>query len=75
MKTFTFRISQDLEAYYNARVDVKASSEQAALNKLKKMSTKELDKVAYDWEQMTDNASAVGEITIQECLEDSKDEE
>lgn len=37
--------------------------------------TRELDKVAYDWEQMTDNASAVGEITIQECLEDSKDEE
>lgn len=69
MKTYTFRISQNLEAYYNVEVSIEASSEKAARNKLEKMSTKELDKIATNWEQMTDNASPVGEITIQELIE------
>ena len=69
MKTYRFRISQDLEAYYNAEVAIKASSEKAARNKLEKMTTKQLDEIATDWEQMTDDASPVGEITIQELIE------
>lgn len=70
MKTYTFRVSQDLEAYYNAEVSVQASSEKAARNKLEKMTTEELDKIAINWEQMTDEASPVGEITIQELIEE-----
>ena len=69
MKTYRFRITQDLEAYYNAEVSIEASSEKAARNKLEKMTTKQLDEIATDWEQMTDNATAVGEITIQECID------
>jgi len=68
MKTYRFRISQDLEAYYNAEVSIKASSEKDAKNKLEKMTTAELDKISTNWEQMTDNASPVGEITIQELI-------
>jgi len=68
MKTYRFRITQDLEAYYNAEVTIKASSEKAARNKLEKMSTEQLDAIATDWEQVTDNAQPVGEITVQECL-------
>ena len=74
MKTYRFRISQDLEAYYNAEVTIKASSEKAARNKLEKMSTKQLDAIATNWEQMTDNASPVGKITIQELIEEDNDE-
>jgi len=33
------------------------------------MTTKQLDEIATDWEQMTDDASPVGEITIQELIE------
>lgn len=72
MKEYTFRISQDLQAYYNAEVSIKASSEKAARNKLEKMTTKELDEIATDWEQMTDDASPVGEITIQECINEEE---
>lgn len=50
MKTYTFRISQNLEAYYNAEVSIEASSEKAAKNKLEKMTTAELDKISTNWE-------------------------
>jgi hypothetical protein len=69
MKTYRFRISQDLEAYYNAEVTIKASSEKAARNKLEKMSTQQLDAIATNWEQVTDDAQPVGEITVQECID------
>lgn len=72
MKTYRFRISQDLEAYYNAEVSIKASSEKAARNKLEKMTTQQLDEIAYDWEQVTDNAQPVGEITIQELIDEDE---
>lgn len=70
MKNYRFRVSQDLEAYYNAEVVIKASSEKAARNKLEKMTTQQIDEIATDWEQMTDNASPVGEFTIQELIEE-----
>lgn len=68
MKTYTIRISQDLQAYYNAYITVEANSEEAAINKAKKLSQKQLEEKAFDWEQVTDNASAVGKITIQEVV-------
>ncbi len=46
MKTYTFRVSQDLEAYYNAEISVKASSEKAAINKINKMTQKQLENLA-----------------------------
>lgn len=73
MKKFTFRITQDLKAFYEGLVDIEASSEKAARNKLEKMSTEAIDKLVYDWEQNTDNASPEGEIEIQE-LKNEEDE-
>ena len=73
MKTYIFRISQNLEAYYNAEVSIEASSEKAARNKLKKMTTKQLDEIATNWEQMTEEAFPVGEITIQELIDEDDD--
>lgn len=68
MKTYTFRVSQDLEAYYNAEISVKASSEKAAINKINKMTQKQLENLAVNWEQMTEEATPVGDITIQELI-------
>ena len=68
MNTYTFRVSQDLEAYYNAEINIKASSEKAAINKINKMTQKQLENLAVNWEQMTKEATPVGDITIQELI-------
>lgn len=70
MKTYTFRITQDLKAFYEAKIDIKARSLKEANSKVYNMSTKQLDKLAYDWEQNTDNASPEGQIEVHECLTD-----
>lgn len=68
MKKYTFRITQPLKAYYEAKIDVEATSAQAAKNKLQKMSQKKLDKMAYNWEQETDNAEPDGTIEIHNLI-------
>ena len=68
MKTYTFRVSQDLEAYYNAEINIKASSKKAAINKINKMTQKQLENLAVNWEQMTEEATPVGDITIEELI-------
>ncbi len=69
MKKFTFRLTRDLLAYYECQVDIQASSEKAARNKLAKMSTQAIDEIAYDWEQNTDNASPNGDFEVQELVD------
>ena len=70
MKTYTFRVTQDLKAYYEGRISIKAKSEEAALAKLRKMKQGNLEELAKDWEQETDNAEAEGDIEIQNCVEE-----
>lgn len=65
MKEYTFRVTQSLSGYYNGLVTVKASSENAARNKLDKMSQEELDQICTDWIQ-ADEMVANGEIIIEE---------
>lgn len=48
MKTYEIKVTQELKGYYNGRIIVQASSEKAALNKLKRMSRKTIDEEA-DW--------------------------
>lgn len=72
MKTYKFKISKDLLAYYNAEISIKANNEKQARNKLKEMSEEELSEIATNWEKMTDNASPIGEITIQELIEEDE---
>lgn len=50
MKSYEIRVTQALSGYYNGRIIVQASSEKAALNKLKRMSKKDIDEEA-DWTQ------------------------
>jgi hypothetical protein len=48
MKTFKIRVTQNLTGYYEGTIEIEASNEKAALNKLKKMSKKDIDEQA-DW--------------------------
>lgn len=68
MKTFTFRVTQDLRAFYEGEVSIEALNEQDARKKLAKLSTKKLDEIATHWEQNTDNATPEGKIEIQELI-------
>jgi hypothetical protein len=69
MKSFTFNVTQELKAFYEAKVTINASSEKAARNKLKKLSQNKLDELCTEWEQNTDNAEPVGNISVEECVE------
>lgn len=68
MKSYTFRVTQDLRAFYEGEVTILASSEQAAKNKLKKMPKKKIEELVEDWMQNTDNAEGVGPIEIQDLI-------
>ena len=72
MNKYTFRITQDLIGFYEGEVTIEAVSEQAARGILEEMSTDEIDKIAFDWEQNTDNAYSDGPIEIQEVLFEEK---
>lgn len=67
MKTYTFRVTQSLEGFYEGKIDIEANSEKEAREKLEEMSNKKLDDLVYNWEQNTDNAEPFGDIEIQEC--------
>jgi hypothetical protein len=48
MKNFEIRVTQELRGFYEGTIEIEASSEKAALNKLRKMSKKDIDEQA-DW--------------------------
>lgn len=66
MKAFTFRVTQDLKAYYEGNVTINATSEEEARKQLEAMPTETVEELATDWEQCTDEAQPEGAITIQE---------
>lgn len=43
MKTFEIRVTQELKGFYEGTINIEASNQKAALNKLKKMSKKAID--------------------------------
>jgi hypothetical protein len=49
MKTFTFRITQNAVGYFEGKIDIEAFSENAAINKLKKLQEEELEGLVYGW--------------------------
>lgn len=71
MKTFTFRVTQESKGYFEGTVEIAASSEKAALNKLKKMSQEKLENLAeHSWTVGDGYNEPVGKIEIQECTDD-----
>lgn len=48
MKTFEIRVTQELKGFYEGTIEIEASSKKAAVNKLRKMSKKDIDEQA-DW--------------------------
>lgn len=70
MKTFEIRVTQNLTGYYEGTIEIEASNQKAALNKLKKMSKKDIDEQA-DW---THGDQYDGDTDTIEIDEDSIDE-
>jgi len=70
MKTFEIRVTQNLTGYYEGTIEIEASNQKAALNKLKKMSKKDIDEQA-DW---THGDQYDGDTDSIEIDEDSIDE-
>lgn len=68
MKEYTFRITQPLIAFYEAKLTIEAKSEKEARGKLDKMSNDEITEYSHDWEQNTDNADPDGDIEIHELI-------
>lgn len=70
MKTFEIRVTQDLSGFYEGTITMKALSEKAALNKLKKMSNQEINE-DVDW---THGDEYWGDYTTIEIDKDSINE-
>lgn len=49
MKKFTFDVTQQASGYFKGKIDVEACSENAAINKLRKLQEEELEGLVYDW--------------------------
>ena len=67
MKTFEIRVTQELRGFYEGTIKIQASSEKVALNKLKKMSKKNIDE-QVDW---THGDEYDGDPSTIEIYEDS----
>lgn len=65
MKTFEIRVTQELTGYYEGFIEIEASSKKAALNKLKKMSKKEIDE-EVDWDHGDEYNGSISSIEIDE---------
>ena len=70
MKKFEIRVTQELKGFYNGTIEIEASSEKDALNKLKRMSKKDIDNQA-DW---THGDEYSGDYQTIEIHEDSINE-
>lgn len=63
MKEFTFRVTQEAIGYYEGNITISAKNEESARKKLNKMSQKELNDLAENWE-LGDDINANGSIEI-----------
>jgi hypothetical protein len=63
MENFEFRVTQPATTFFDASIIIKASSEKAAINKLRKMSQHQLDSMCENWE-MADGADVDGNIEV-----------
>lgn len=66
---YKFRATVPLTAFYECELEIEANSENEARSVLKDMSYEELDEIATNWEQNTDNADPDGDFEIHECMD------
>lgn len=63
MKTYEIKVTQELGGYYDGTIQIEASSPEAALNKLKRMSKRDIDEKA-NWTHGDDYNGNVDSIEI-----------
>lgn len=66
---YKFRATVPLTAFYECELEIEANSENEAKDLLENMSYEELDEIATNWEQNTDNADPDGDFEIHECMD------
>lgn len=66
---YKFRATIPLTAFYECELEIEANSENEARSVLEDMSYEELDEIATNWEQNTDNALPDGDFEIHECMD------
>lgn len=63
MEEFDFNVTQPASTYYNGKITIKAKNHKAAIEKIKKMSQKQLSILIYNWE-LADDTDANGNIEV-----------
>jgi len=66
---YKFRATVPLTAFYECELEIEANSENEARSVLEDMSYEELDEIATNWKQNTDNALPDGDFEIHECMD------
>ena len=67
MKKFTFDITQNAVGFFKGKVDIEASSKNAAINKLRKLQEEELEGLVYDW--TTSDLISDGRVEVWDNME------
>lgn len=68
MKPFKFRVTQKTTTYYEGEIEIQASSEEKAREKLNKMRQKKLEGLVTGWDVAEDNVYSAGPIEIKNCI-------
>lgn len=66
---YKFRATVPLTAFYECELEIEANSENEAKDLLENKTYEELDEIATNWEQNTDNAIPDGDFEIHECID------
>ena len=66
---YKFRATVPLTAFYECELEIEANSENEAKDLLENKTYEELDEIATNWKQNTDNAKPDGDFEIQECVD------
>lgn len=68
MKQYTFRVTQPLRGYYGAELKIQANSKEEAKKLLEEMDNSELEELCQNWNQVSEDMGADGDIEIQSLI-------
>ncbi len=68
MKQYTFRVTQPLVGYYEGELKIQANSKEEAKKLLEEMGNSELEELCQNWNQVSENMGADGDIEIQSLI-------
>lgn len=68
MKQYTFRVTQPLRGYYGAELKIQANSKEEAKKLLEEMDNSELEELCQNWNQVSEDMGADGDIEIQNLI-------